>query len=158
MKGLCTLPQEGGIAVDSNERFRGNQYRATQVCVDSYHDGVLVGRLYNQANDEPRPFRSTIQFLLQMEDLLDQLHFPQSFQAVRTFGEPLQKPSGELFESAAQPSGEQATFELKVFFRQNASWQGSVTWKEGGLDQNFRSVLELLLLLDDALKRALSQK
>lgn len=103
--------------MEGNERFRGNQYRATQVCVDSYRDGVLVGRLYNQASDEPRPFRSTIQFLLQMEELLDQLQFPQPFQTVRTFGEAPQKPSGGMTETASLPSGEQATFVLKVFFR-----------------------------------------
>lgn len=139
--------------MDSDLRFRGNEYRATQVCVDSYHDGVLVGRLYNPASDVPRPFRSTLQFLLQMEDLLDGLHFPEPFQAVRSFGELPPKPSAEPAELPPPPSGERATFVLKVFFRQNASWQGSVTWEEADLTQNFRSVLELLLLLDDALRR-----
>lgn len=140
--------------MEASPRFRGNQYRATQVCIDSYHDGVPVGRLYNQASHEPRPFRSASQFLLQMEELLDQLQFPQSFQTVRTFGEPVAKPSVDPAEGAPSPQGELATFILKVYFRQNASWQGSVTWEEAGLDQNFRSVLELLLLMDDALRRA----
>ena len=48
-------------------------------------------------------------------------------------------------------TGEKATFFLKVLFRQNAGWQGSVTWLEGGQEQSFRSVLELLGLLDSAL-------
>lgn len=137
-----------------SERFRGNQYRATHVCIDSYQDGVLVGRLYNEISDVPRSFRSATQFLLQMEELLDQLQFPQPFQTVRSFGEAPQKPAGDLPDAQSLPTGERATFVLKVFFRQNASWQGSLTWTEAGLDQNFRSVLELLLLIDDALKRA----
>ena len=141
--------------MEVKEHFRGNQYRATQVCVDSYQDGVLVGRLYNPVSKEPRHFRSATQFLLQMEDLLDQLQFPQPFRASRSFGEP-RKPATEAAPSTPSPTGKQATFVLKVFFRQNTSWQGSVTWKEADLDQNFRSVLELLLLLDDALKRAFS--
>lgn len=144
--------------MDGDQHFRGNEYRATQVCVDSYHNGVLAGRLYNPVSNVPRPFHSTIQFLQQMEELLDQLHFPQSFQIVRTFGEPPHTPSGDGGQIEPAPSGEHATFVLKVFFRQNASWQGSVIWEEANLEQNFRSVLELLLLIDDALKRSFPEE
>lgn len=139
--------------MDGELNYRGNQYRATQVCVDSYHDGVLTGRLYNAVSETPRVFHSATQFLLQMEELLDQLHFPQPFQAVRTFGELPRQGAQPPVRSAPPATGERATFVLRVLFRQNASWQGSVTWEEGGLEQNFRSVLELLLLLDDALGR-----
>lgn len=47
--------------------------------------------------------------------------------------------------------GKRATFALRVLFRQNASWQGSVTWLEGGQEESFRSVLELLMLMNSAL-------
>jgi hypothetical protein len=43
------------------------------------------------------------------------------------------------------------TFIIKILDRQNASWQGSVTWVEEGKTQNFRSALELLKLIDGAL-------
>jgi len=39
---------------------------------------------------------------------------------------------------------------VKVLFRQNASWQGSIAWLEGKREESFRSVLELLLLIDSA--------
>ena len=48
--------------------------------------------------------------------------------------------------------GEAATFALRILFRQNASWQGSITWLEGEAEQSFRSVLELILLMDSALR------
>jgi len=143
--------------MEVKEHFRGNQYRATQVCVDSYQDGVLVGRLYNPVSEEPRCFQSATQFLLQMEDLLDQLQFPQPFRAARSFGEP-RRPAVQSAPAASAPAGKEATFVLKVFFRQNTSWQGSITWKEADLDQNFRSVLELLLLMDGALKSVFPQE
>jgi len=47
--------------------------------------------------------------------------------------------------------GEQETFDVKILFRQNASWQGSVVWLEQKQEQSFRSVLELILLFDSAL-------
>ena len=48
--------------------------------------------------------------------------------------------------------GNLATFAVRIMFRRNSSWQGSVTWMEGDQQENFRSVLELLLLIDSALK------
>lgn len=134
-----------------SERLRGNEYRATEVCIDSYRDGVLVGQLYNLADSAPRPFRSTIQFLNQMEELLDRMQFPQSFQVIRSFAQPPPEPPDPPQDSAPPPAGGLATFVVRVFFRQNASWQGSVTWAETGQEENFRSVLELLLLMDNAL-------
>jgi len=34
---------------------------------------------------------------------------------------------------------------------QNATWQGRIHWLEKNQDQNFRSVLEMLKLMDEAL-------
>ncbi|HHY63462.1 MAG TPA: hypothetical protein GX501_00290 [Clostridiaceae bacterium] len=45
-----------------------------------------------------------------------------------------------------------ATFIIKVLFRQNATWQGKIQWVEKNKTQNFRSDLEMLKLMDDALK------
>ena len=44
-----------------------------------------------------------------------------------------------------------ATFELEIIFRQNASWQGNLVYAEQNLTSSFRSVLELLTLLDSVL-------
>ena len=55
----------------------GNAYRATTVCVDTYHHRVLSGRLYNPALPaEGLRFESLVEFLLAMEDLLNETHFP----------------------------------------------------------------------------------
>lgn len=141
-----------------NGRLRGNQYRATEVCIDSYHDGVLVGQLSNLADSAPRPFRSATQFLTQMEDLLDQMQFPQAFQTIRSFAQPPSELPDALEGCAPPQMGGLATFVVRILFRQNASWQGTVTWMETGQEENFRSVLELLLLMDSALKSVLTNE
>ena len=46
--------------------------------------------------------------------------------------------------------GEIATFVVKVYWRQNSSWQGTITWCEKDTQQSFRSVLELIKLIDSA--------
>jgi len=47
--------------------------------------------------------------------------------------------------------GSKCTFEVSVKFQQNATWQGQILWAEKNLKQNFRSVLEMIKLMDEAL-------
>ena len=44
----------------------------------------------------------------------------------------------------------ESTFLVKIKYRQNSSWQGSVQWVEGEKTQNFKSCLELMRLMDMA--------
>jgi hypothetical protein len=96
-------------------------------------------------------FVGVIDLLRSMEDMYEQISFPQAFLSKRTFApgitERMVTTSGENIRS-----GKLATFSVRLLFRQNASWQGSVTWCEGRVDESFRSVLELLFLMDSALE------
>lgn len=128
---------------------RGGGHQITTVCVDEYIDGVMRGRFYNRTIEGGRAFQSVVQFLLEMERMLDAAESPKAYAARRLFADPLAQPA-ESSDEMCQ-TGKLATFAVRVIFRQNAGWQGSVTWLEGGQEQSFRSVLELLLLLDSAL-------
>ena len=48
-------------------------------------------------------------------------------------------------------SGDLGSFVIRVQHRQHDSWQGKVTWLDEDKTENFRSVLELIHLIDDAL-------
>ena len=43
---------------------------------------------------------------------------------------------------------------IRVLYRQNASWQGRVVWREESRSETFRSALELLFLMHSALDGA----
>ena len=121
-----------------------------QVCVDSYLNGVLQGRIYSpqQAADS---FDSLTQFLLKMETCLDTQKLPQAYTDARRFTPLWQDP--EHHSVPLQPQkGAIATFQIQIQFRQHTSWQGTVLWKEHHTQQHFRSALELILLLDSALQ------
>ena len=137
------------------KRMWQNAYQTTVVCVDSYDDGVLAGRMYNPGLQNGERFHGLMQFLIKMEDLLDTLQFPQPFMDSRGFS-PTRGQAASAPVSEQHQQGKRATFALKVLFRQNASWQGSVTWLEGGREESFRSVLELVLLMDSALSSGAS--
>lgn len=133
-------------------RPKGNEYRSTWVCVDSYQDGILVGRFYNPSCEEGVSFRSLSQFLVKMEDMLNDMNFPQSFMLTRSFSAPVSAFGMGIHSEAHSHVGELATFIVRILFRQNASWQGSVTWVENNKEESFRSALELILLMDSAMK------
>ena len=131
----------------------GNEYRLTTVCVDSYHDAVLEGRFYNNLREDGVRFLSTIDFLRSVEDMLNEMQFPQAFSGIRRF----QTPAADECEAPEKRmfyNGDCATFHLKIFFRQNTSWQGTIRWVEGKKEESFRSVLELLFLMDSALRES----
>ena len=44
------------------------------------------------------------------------------------------------------------SFVVDILQTRNATWQGTVTWVDGGETQSFRSALELLRLIDSALE------
>lgn len=126
-----------------------NMFRETLICIDSYDHKVLSGRIISPYYEGSISFESTIEFLLSMESILEEMNWPQSFSSIRSFKttEDMAKPvSYEYIKE-----GKLATFYLRVLFRQNASWQGSVVWHEKMKVESFRSVLELITLMDSAL-------
>lgn len=132
------------------EIYCGNEYRSTLVCVDSYENCELCGHLYHPSHTGAVAFKSMMQLLLELETLLDGMDFPQAYTTKRSFqtaGSTQNLPQ----EALRERRGRKATFVIKVLFRQNASWQGSLTWVNEGREESFRSVLELLLLMHSVL-------
>ncbi len=46
-----------------------------------------------------------------------------------------------------------STFVVKINNKQNGTWQGRVIWAEENRTEHFRSLLELINLMDEALAR-----
>ncbi len=129
----------------------GNEYWISTVYIDSYDDGVPKGKIENPFYEEAQSFESLTQFLTIMECTLDLTKLPQSFTAQRDFGE------ARAFEMKNYgrrkcDRAKLASFSLCIRFRQNSTWQGSLQWLEGGQKHNFRSALEMILLLDSAIR------
>lgn len=126
--------------------------RKTLVCVDSYEGGELKGCFFDAWQDM-EAFDSLSQFLIRMEQMLDYRQEPQSYTQPRSFGSFLIPRENEESPSRIR-RGAMATFELQILFRQHASWQGNLIWRDTGMEQSFRSVLELVILMDSALRSA----
>lgn len=48
-------------------------------------------------------------------------------------------------------SSSKSTFVVQIQFCQNSSWQGTIAWTEQKKEQRFRSTLEMVKLIDEAL-------
>ena len=117
----------------------GEKYRSWVLCIDQYQDGVLRGRLYHPGTPH------------------GEMQFPQSFTAAREFELPARLSLRTGLDSELTV-GALATFQVRILFRQNASWQGSVSWLDQQRQEHFRSALELVLLLHSALQTAPAQE
>lgn len=135
------------------KRVLGNEYRSTLICVDSYRNGVPEGRFYNPGLPGGAGFSSLSQLLIRMDEMLEEMRFPQAYTMLRSFSDPAETPAPDAVLNAAPHVGKAATFAVRVLFRQNASWQGTVLWQEGKKEESFRSVLELIFLMDSALRK-----
>ena len=52
---------------------------------------------------------------------------------------------------------EKPSFLVQIHFQQKSTWQGTITWTERGHTQNFRSMLELIKLMDSAVKESMGE-
>ena len=124
------------------------------ICVDSYDDSLIKGYIYHGSFGEGRKFNNLIQLLFIVEETLDDTGFPRATTEKRRFGAFTPQEKAETVDEShdfATKKGTLASFKLKIMFRQNASWQGSLAWLESNTEEPFRSALEMIMLMDSAL-------
>ena len=92
-----------------------------------------------------------------MEQLYDWLRFPFPGTNSRSFGQEkkLERQTEERIkimrdEELLSRHGDIGTFIVRVQHRQNSSWQGRITWMEEDRTIQFRSVWEMIKLIESA--------
>lgn len=125
-------------------------WKTSIIQVQSYTNKNLQGVLYSPYWNVRLEFQNLTQLLFLMEEQMDHMKFPQKSTQDRCFGSnPQKEESVRLVRDTEREV--MATFQVKVLFRQSASWQGKLFWSEGKQEIAFRSALELVKLMDSAL-------
>lgn len=134
--------------VISNVRYR--------VCVDAYDNGNFKGNIFNCYHNGPEVFKDSMELLNRLENTMDRLDYPQKTTKERSFLKTNKNDTKKRTERVQymkddfeNKTGEKATFLIEIKHRENATWQGNIKWVEGKKEQNFRSVLELIKLMDE---------
>ncbi len=138
------------------------------VCLDASSEYEMSGRVFHLYLEEKdtfprtgnamgqmkgRVYRSFLELVDVLDEIYDRLDYPQNSVEYRKFTEGQEKDLlRENVEENSSLSGLEATFLVRVLFRQNASWQGSVQWMEKNQTENFRSVMEFMKLIRSTTK------
>ena len=136
------------------------------VCIDSVREGDLEGQLWQPYDVRPQIFIGMTDMLLQMDELYNRWNYPQRAMDSRTFlketvaTQPLNIRKGDSrmnIQKIQEKRGQKGTFIVQVQYRQNATWQGQVLWAEKNKKEHFRSALELIKLIDDAVSEKMEE-
>ena len=139
----------------SPAKFIPREMKTTLIKVFSYDNKSIQGTIFNPFFEKEMVFENMMQMITMIERISDSLFFPQKTMQLRQFadsGLPEDKASFDFVTTSDfSEKSPLATFELEIIFRQNASWQGNIVYAEKGLSSSFRSLLELLSLIDSVL-------
>lgn len=169
IREIAGYERRSSVRIKNQEEETGLRYGTDLVslCLDSGEQGEL----YHLYGAKSAAFDSLFEAVNRMEELYDALSSPRASAGRRSFLRerkrealpPEKKPEGFLhgtgesldagaLERLLRRRGAKATFWIRVLYRQYTSWQGEVTWVERQKKEHFRSVLELLGLIDSALR------
>lgn len=119
----------------------------------------LRGEMYHRYSRESVSFQSMYQMVELIDKLCDEIGYPIRSTNTRSFGRQhiTERRNYREMERVmdlpelVERKGAAGTFLVHVQFRQNATWQGQVTWVDKKQTCQFRSALELMKLIDSAL-------
>lgn len=124
----------------SYTEFKPCGMRTFLLRVEDYESRIPRGTVENAFLGQRTDFLGVIDLITKVDAMLD-----------KNDGEAAASDPAERPEPPHRAQGEMAVFRLDILFRQNTSWQGSVTWLEKRKSAQFRSVLELIMLVDSVL-------
>ena len=129
------------------------------VCVQHVDQHEFSGEFHHAYDRDPVPFSSEVELLIRLDEFFDSLKFPFSATSSRNFIRHANTPTDMITEEdrvmedkdILMNHGEVGTFIIRVQQRQNSSWQGRITWVDEDKTVYFRSVWEMMKLIDEAL-------
>ena len=138
-----------------------NNYMETWIYLQPNDELEMRGILLHKASGLGWRFRGTVELMKYYEKLFNTANYPQPTHQLREI-KPLENTTEKRLSSLQDmaidkkeiPTEEtKPTFVIKVQYRQNASWQGTIKWLEGNVEKQFRSALELIKLMDSVIER-----
>lgn len=116
--------------------------------------------------EESETFNSISEFIYKLELMLEQINVPQAATSCRKgWGKPEKSRCGDDGNAPARQwrflekpmliggSKKGLFFLIHIRYRYNSSWQGEVRWLKENCTMMFRSVLELLMVLENTIRQ-----
>lgn len=116
-----------------------------------------VGSFRHLYMDEWQPYTSISNLIFQLELFLEQINIPQASTLCRKSWEreksrPDAKVPVPILKNPVRTQNlpGKASYLIYIRYRQNSSWQGEIRWLAQNKTMFFRSVLELIMLLENS--------
>lgn len=127
-----------------------------QVIINDSDNFDISGILYNNTYHFAMDFNGIRQMLKVMEEFFDYVNFPRATHEKRTFdtkakGKKAKKPDIREVEPT-EMADMKPSFILHVQFRQYSTWQGTLYWIAENKTKRFRSELEMIRLMAEAIE------
>jgi hypothetical protein len=133
------------------------------ISLETGKHGAMKGYVFSGYYHRVYAFVNECDLLFSVSMLCDSMQYPQTSFRRRRFGlkcvkTVVRKADDFVDEEMETIMGqEKASFVVHIQFRQNATWQGTITWVEKDRTQNFRSAFEMLKLMDEARSGGVSE-
>ena len=133
------------------------------LCADEGSGHELKGRFYHAYSEDAVHFENADQLIFEMEKFFDSIHFPHPGTRIRSFAESSSAGKEDFVyygkrerimkdQELLSKHGDLGSFIIRVKQRQNSSMQGRLTWVEKNKTVRFRSVWEMIRLIDSAVE------
>ena len=126
--------------------FIPRDMRSKTLRIYAYQGKVPKGYIFSPWTGVQYCFFGVMELLLCLETLMDEKNVPRPSTELRGKREPYLPGTAEEPDETLL-----ASFNIDVLFRYNSTWQGNLLWIEKGQEAQFRSALELLMLIDNVL-------
>lgn len=135
------------------------------LCVDQKKGSRLCARIYHGYSRVETNVSNVEQLLFEMENFFDTINYPHPTTDSRKFIISQQEVSSREEKEKIMSDkellskrGDLGTFIIRVQHRQNSSWQGRITWMDEDKTVYFRSVWEMIKLVENALDTVCDQE
>ena len=138
------------MIAEKQAKFPKGTYKVSVGC----RAGIACYNIVNLCTGRQYNTNTLWSMIKDIEEDLTANKYPQNSVRYRTWGDAraVRPSSGVVppMEITESPPIKGSTFIIKVLFRQNATWQGTIQWIEGRQTRQYRSVNELIRLMDEA--------
>jgi len=133
--------------------------KTSLIKIYSYENHNFYGTFQAPILGEEKKFKNLTQLILMLINLLDETNLLGALANYDKIAR--SRPKKSRSESRITKIANKhsvlrklpiATFKVKVIFQLYGSWQGTITWTEKNKEQHFRSALEMIMLMNGALK------
>jgi len=144
-----------------NTLNRGSRAKDFLIRVTSRKDASIQGVVTHLASQQSQSFRSLLELTYLLHDRLEEIGMPVAGVELRSWPRlhlALEKKEESSMDE--RPDGLKearvgdSAFLVRIIFRQNATWMGEIHWLNGEKKIYFRSLMEMIMLMHEALEKS----